>query len=64
MENICDKPCAAKGLISYRYLGRYGYIMIGATDNADALREARRSTTDVTIDKLEVWDGTRYVKAS
>ena len=41
MNDLHDRPLAAKGLVSYRYRGRYGWIMIGAKDNADALREAR-----------------------
>ena len=57
-----NKPCAAPGLISYRYLGRYGWIMIGARDTADALSEARRSTNDVVLNRLEVWRGTAYEK--
>jgi hypothetical protein len=58
----CDKPMAAKGLTSYRYKGRYGWIMIGAKDNADAISEANRSLGDksATLDKLEVWDGATY----
>lgn len=39
----CDRPIASAGLTSYRYAGRYGFVMIGAKDNADALREAARS---------------------
>jgi hypothetical protein len=62
----CDKPCAAAGLTSYRYKGRYGWIMIGATDQRDALREACRSTHDhsAAVANLEVWDtlAGQYVK--
>lgn len=54
-----DRPCAAPGLTSYRAKGRYGWIMIGAKDDADALREARRSTDTPT--DLQVWDGVNYV---
>lgn len=43
--NVCDKPLAAAGLTSYRYRGRYGWVMIGATDANAALREALRSIT-------------------
>jgi hypothetical protein len=57
-----DKPMAAPGLISYRCRGRWGWIMIGATDNDDAMREALRSSDAARIENLEVWDGTRYVK--
>lgn len=61
MLDFHNKRMAIKGLTSYRYSGRWGFIMIGATDTADALNEAQRSTTDkVSIDKLEVWNGTQY----
>ena len=61
MINLCDKPMASKGLISYRYRGRYGWIMIGAKDDNDALREAQRSTSDkVTMDNLQIWKGSQY----
>ena len=57
-----DKPCAAHGLTSYRYKGRYGWIMIGARDDADALREAARSSSDaINRANLQVWNGTEYV---
>lgn len=56
-----DLPLAAAGLTSYRYRSRLGYVMIGATDNEDALREARRSVTgEVLTENLEVWSGTQY----
>lgn len=59
---IIDKPLAAAGLTSYRYPSPYGWVMIGASDNADALREAARSIgTKPTIDRLEIWNGTAYV---
>lgn len=58
--NLYDKQYAAHGLISYRYKGRYGWIMIGAKDDADALSEAKRSTQDVIVDNLQVWDGSKY----
>jgi len=58
---LTDKPLAAPGLTSYRYKGRYGWIMIGAADTAQALKEAARSTADpVSIDNLQVWDGAQY----
>ena len=56
-----DRPMASKGLISYRYPSPFSnWIMIGAKDNQDALREANRSLTlarsqPATIDNLEVW---------
>ncbi|OYW62711.1 MAG: hypothetical protein B7Z31_00125 [Rhodobacterales bacterium 12-65-15] len=57
-----SKPLAAPGLTSYRYLGRYGWIMIGAEDKPGALREAARPTSEpINPDLLEVWDGSSYV---
>ena len=57
-----NKPLASKGLKSYRYKGRYGYVMIGATDTQDALREASRSTdSTVILDNLEAWDYSKYM---
>ena len=65
MPDLTNKPLAAHGLVSYRYKGRYGWVMIGAVDNADALREAARSIGPAvpTIDNLEIWDGRRYRSA-
>jgi hypothetical protein len=57
-----DKPMASEGLISYRYKGRYGWIMIGAKTDTEALSEAQRSTDDkVTPDRLERHNGQRFV---
>lgn len=51
-----DLPLAAPGLISYRYKGTYGWIMIGALSHDDALAQARRSTSaDTAIERLQVW---------
>ena len=58
--NYWDKPMASHGLTSYRYKGRYGWIMIGATDTKDALNEAKRSTSDVSIENLQIWNKTQY----
>ncbi len=58
---VCNLPLAAQGLVSYRYKGRYGWIMIGAKDDHDALREAVRSADGgVSSAKLERWNGTEY----
>jgi len=58
-----DKPLADHGLTSYRYRGRYGWIMIGAKDHNDALREARRSTDEpINRRHLERWNGSEYVQ--
>jgi hypothetical protein len=56
-----NKPCASPNLQSFRYRGRYGWIMIGAHDVLDALREAARSTGgNVTLQSLQEWDGEQY----
>lgn len=63
-NDTANKPLAAHGLKSYRYKDRHGFIMIGATDDADALNEARRSLDDMKpprLGLLEAWDGSRYV---
>jgi len=53
-----ERPCAAAGLTSYRYAGRYGSIMIGATSTQDALNKADRSLTQgaATVERLEIWN--------
>lgn len=59
---VTNKPCAARGLTSYRYAGRYGWIMIGAVDDADAIREAGRSrSSPIDPAKLQRWNGEQYV---
>ena len=56
-----NKPCASPNLQSFRYRGRYGWIMIGAHDVLDALREAARSTGgNVSIQSLQQWNGDLY----
>lgn len=61
---IQERPCAVAGLTSYRYRGGFGWIMIGARDHDDALRESLRSTQiGGDIARLEVWNGKRYVPA-
>lgn len=57
--HFTERPLAAPGLVSYRARGRYGWIMIGARDAADALREAHRSTPAPT--DLQIWNGSKYV---
>lgn len=56
-----NRPCASKGLISYRYPSAYSWIMIGATDHEDAIREANRSLTwgSARMDRLEIWDASK-----
>lgn len=63
-RQLHDKPLAIGGLTSYRYKGRYGWIMIGAHNIEDALREAGRSTNQpIDPAMLEVWGGDEYIKA-
>jgi len=59
--HVTDLPLASEWLTSYRYRGRFGWVMIGANNHSEALREASRSISErVTTDKLEVWNGDRY----
>jgi hypothetical protein len=57
-----DRPCAVVGLTSYRYRGAYGWVMIGARDTAEALREAARSIEGkADPHRLEVWNEERGI---
>lgn len=58
-----ERPLAVHPFTPYRLRGPYGWIMIGARDHADAMREAARSTRNPEPGNLEVWNGTRYVPA-
>lgn len=60
-----DLPCAGPGLTSYRYKGPMGWVMIGATSDADALNEAKRSVS-VPVDpaNLQVWSGDAYAQCA
>lgn len=68
MTRTTDRPLAAPGLTSYRYAGPSGWVMIGARDEADAMREAERSLErqDVDPDRLERWCPTLgcYIEAA
>lgn len=56
-----EKPLAVCPYKSYRYRGAFGWVMIAAMDNEDALKEAQRSVeSTVTMDRLEYWDGQQY----
>lgn len=57
---IHDRPLAAAGLVSYRCRSPYGWIMIGARDDDDAMREAARSTKAPSRNGLQRWDGAAY----
>jgi hypothetical protein len=61
-KSLHDQPLADYGLTSYRYKGRYRWIMIGATDTNKALREASRSTGgECRVENLQIWDSTKYI---
>jgi hypothetical protein len=62
-QEYFNKPLAVHGLLSYRYLGSYGWIMIGAKDNNDALREVKRSMLVgmPVLSKLEYFNGEKYI---
>lgn len=58
MTHYSDLPCAAKGFVSYRYKGPYGWIMIGAKNIQDALNEANISLSNgkATMENLQIWN--------
>jgi hypothetical protein len=65
-RSIGDKPLAVAGLTSFRYNGRYGWIMIAATDRQDALLEAQRSISpdsEAIMSRLQIWNGSEYEDA-
>lgn len=55
-----NMPLASVGYTSYRCKGRYGWIMIGAKDNNDAMQQARRTDPNADILDLEIWNGSVY----
>lgn len=59
-----DRPCAQAPLMSYRYDGFYGWVMIGALDDGSALDEAARSVDPYPVlNRLQRWnsDAGRYL---
>lgn len=64
MTHFTERPCAAPGLISYRARLPFGFVMIGARDHADALREARRSNEAIGPHQIEIWTGSGYAPIS
>lgn len=61
---MADSPTAAEGLRSYRYPTTHGrYMMIGAIDDADAMKIVRRNNPLISpnIHRLERWNGKEYV---
>jgi hypothetical protein len=62
--SITDKALAVLGFTSYRYAGRYGWVMIGAWNIEGALKEAKRSTGEnCNIHGLQVWCSGQYISA-
>lgn len=60
---MAGRSLADNGLISYRCRSSYGgWIMIGARDHEDAIKQAYLSKTDCQREGLEIWDGSAYVK--
>lgn len=57
---MTSRPLAAAGLKSYRYRLPFSFVMIGAHDDSDALKQAARNTDAPSMDKLERWDGSAY----
>ncbi len=62
--HMCTEiPLASPGFTSYRCKSAYGWIMIGAMDHDDAMREARRSCATAKREDLQIWNGVQYVPA-
>lgn len=66
---IFDKPWAIEGKISYRYAkGLGGYVMLGASNHFEALQAAsshlKKPMTAVSLDKLDIYVGDKYVPAT
>lgn len=61
MLDFTNRPLAASGFISYRCKNGYGWTMIGAKDNADALNEARRTDASAQSEWLQIWNNDKYV---
>jgi len=58
MADFCN-PMAADALKSYRYRGRWGYIMIEAKNGIDALRGVKRLLSrgeNPERCNIDVWD--------
>lgn len=63
---VHDRPLAAPGLISYRCQSptlNGSWIMIGALDDVDAMRQARLSNSLAREADLQIWSDRGYVPA-
>ncbi|HYQ92528.1 MAG TPA: hypothetical protein VES89_10770 [Candidatus Competibacteraceae bacterium] len=59
---ITSRPLAARGLKSYRYRLPHGFVMVGALNELDALKQAARSIDhSPQIGNLQHWNGLAYV---
>lgn len=56
-----DLPLACSPYLSYRLRSPYGWVMIAAKNDADALRDARRSTDSARLVDLQRWNGIEYM---
>lgn len=54
---------ACEPYTSYRLRSAYGWILVGAMNVDDAMRQAARSTDHPNRASLEVWNGERYIPA-
>lgn len=62
MSDADDRALAVWPLKSFRYASQYGWVMIGARDVTEALREADRSIHGPADPaKLQVWRDYEYV---
>ena len=61
MTKMIDRPLASPGLTSFRCKNRYGWTMIGASDCADALNQAKRSFEGSRHEDLQKWNGESYM---
>ena len=60
MHDIHNRPMACKPYTSYRCQGNYGWIMIGAMNDAEAFCEALRSSPNAKRETLQVWRNGKY----
>lgn len=60
-REITSLPLAAHGLTSYRCKSSFGWIMIGAKDDDEAMVQALRSSPLAKRSDLQKWDGNAYV---
>lgn len=62
MLPMTSRPLAARGLKSYRYRLPFGFVMIGALNDLDALNQAGRSIDHTPqVANLQHWNGLAYI---